>query len=119
LQIAARIGQSRLAVGETTTLEVTVEGALGGEEPQVQMPPGIELLGRGREQSVSWINGKLSQRTLFSLRDFARGGRTLHDRSDRRHGLGPDVSQRRRRARGQRGPGAGTNERRRTRDADG
>ena len=62
--VQARISRNTLAVGETTTLEVIVQGAAGGE-PEFEMPPSIEVLGSSRSQSFSWINGRSSAQTVF------------------------------------------------------
>ena len=65
-EVEARVSRSTLSVGESTMLEVTVQGALGaGAEPEFSVPPGIEVLGSNRMQSFSWINGRSSSQTVF------------------------------------------------------
>src|SRR5215470_2669611 len=64
--IEARIAQKTLAVGETTTLEVVVSGASGSiAEPSFTTPPGLEILGTGRENNFSWVNGRSTVSTIF------------------------------------------------------
>src|SRR6185436_1458141 len=56
-EVRARVTRSTLAVGESTTLEVTVTGAIGGgAEPDFDVPSGIEVLGSDKAQSYSWVN---------------------------------------------------------------
>lgn len=60
--VQARVGRNALAVGESTTLEVIVQGAPGAAgEPAFDVPSGIEVLGSDRTQNLSWTNG----RTVF------------------------------------------------------
>lgn len=66
VEISAEVSRRAFAVGETSTLDVTVRGATAGiQEPDLGVPPGIELLGSGRTQSFSWINGRSSSATVF------------------------------------------------------
>jgi hypothetical protein len=67
VEIEARLGRSQLSMGETTTLEVTVRGAGFGSlgEPDLNVPDGVQILGSGREQSFSWVNGKSTAATVF------------------------------------------------------
>jgi hypothetical protein len=66
IEIQARVARQALAVGETTTLEVSVRGASGPiAEPEVTVPPGIDVLGTGRMQNFSWVNGRMSGETVF------------------------------------------------------
>jgi len=65
-EVQARISRSTLSVGESTTLEVIVQGAAGGAaEPEFNVPSGIEVLGSDRMQNFSWINGRSSAQTVF------------------------------------------------------
>jgi hypothetical protein len=58
-EVRARVTRSTLSVGESTTLEVTVTGAIGaGTEPDFDVPAGIEVLGSDKSQSYSWVNGR-------------------------------------------------------------
>jgi hypothetical protein len=63
-EVQARISRSALSVGEGTTLQVIVR-ATGAEEPEFDVPSGIELLGSDRSQSFSWINGRSTAQTVF------------------------------------------------------
>ena len=66
VEIEARVSRRAFAVGETSTLDVTVRGAAAGiQEPDLGVPPGLELLGSGRTQSFSWINGRSTSATVF------------------------------------------------------
>lgn len=67
VEIEARLGRRQLAMGETTTLEVTVRGAGFGSlgEPDLHVPDGLQILGSGREQSFAWVNGKSTAATIF------------------------------------------------------
>lgn len=65
VRIEARFGQSRLAVGESTPLELVVRGGQVQGDPQFELPAGLELLSSGRTQSFSWINGRHSAETVF------------------------------------------------------
>jgi len=63
-QVSARLERSHLTVGESTTLHIVVEGT-DAEDPGLELPPGLEVLGSSRSKNVSWINGKLSSQTVF------------------------------------------------------
>ncbi|HYM80936.1 MAG TPA: BatD family protein [Candidatus Limnocylindria bacterium] len=66
VEIQARLERRTLAVGETTTLEVVVRGvAIGASEPEFAVPEGLEVLGSGREQNFSWVNGRSTVETVF------------------------------------------------------
>lgn len=66
VEIEARVSRRAFAVGETSTLDVTVRGAVSGiQEPDLGVPPGLELLGSGRTQSFSWVNGRSTSATVF------------------------------------------------------
>ena len=59
VQVEARLARPRIAVGEVTSLQVVVRGAISGVgEPEFTMPEGIEVLGSGRAQNFTLINGK-------------------------------------------------------------
>ena len=61
VEIEARLARSRLAVGEVTTLEVVVKGGGSGVgDPEFTLPDGLEILGSGRSQNFTWVNGKSS-----------------------------------------------------------
>ena len=65
-EVRARVTRSALAVGESTTLEVTVTGAIGGgAEPDFDVPSGIEVLGSDKAQSYSWVNGRGAAETVY------------------------------------------------------
>ncbi len=65
-QIEARLERSTIAVGEATTLQVVVSGAGGGvSDPEFTVPPGLEVLGTGRAQNFTWINGRSSVEIIY------------------------------------------------------
>jgi hypothetical protein len=64
--VEARLSRTSIVVGEATTLEVTVDAGLGGvKAPEFELPPGIELLGQSRSESVQLMNGRMSRRIAF------------------------------------------------------
>ena len=66
VEVQARVDRSTLAVGESATLEVVVRGAAGGiSDPRFDVPPGLEILGSGRVQNFSWVNGRSTTETIF------------------------------------------------------
>ncbi len=83
-EVEARLSRSSVAIGEPTTLEVAVQVSLIGslmsaEDPQFELPRGVEVLSRGRVQNVSWINGRSSGEIVFryELGAWAAGQFTL------------------------------------------
>ena len=60
----ARMLRTTLSMGESTSLEVLVRGNPAAE-PQFVMPAGLDLLGSGRMQNFSWVNGRGSSETVF------------------------------------------------------
>lgn len=65
-QIQARLERSSLTVGEATTLQVVVSGAAGGvSQPEFDVPPGLEVLGTGRAQNFTWINGRSTVEIIY------------------------------------------------------
>ena len=65
VDVQARLEHSRIATGESTTLEVTVEGSGIQGDPEFKLPAGVELLGSERAQNFSWVNGKSSVQTVI------------------------------------------------------
>lgn len=66
VEVQARVDRRLLAPGETTTLEVAVRGASGAlSEPELNVPQGVDVLGSGRIQNYSWVNGRSSSETVF------------------------------------------------------
>jgi hypothetical protein len=65
--VRARLARSQIIEGETTSLEVIVEGAVGNvSDPRFDLPSGIEMLGfSGRMQNMSWVNGRSTASTGF------------------------------------------------------
>jgi hypothetical protein len=63
--VEARVDRQRIAVGESTTLRVTVRGASGAKAPEFDTPPGLQLLNSSRQQSFAWVNGRASLETEF------------------------------------------------------
>ena len=73
----ARVDRSTLAMGENLALEIVVRGSVNGE-PAFDVPAGLEMLGSGRSQSFSWINGRSSAETIFHYElGAARAGRYM------------------------------------------
>jgi len=65
VEVQARLDRSRIAAGESTTLQVIVEGAGNLSDPEFQVPEGIEVLGSARAQNFSWVNGRSSAQAVF------------------------------------------------------
>ncbi len=84
VEVEARLARTRIAVGEVTTLEVVVRGASGGVgDPEFALPEGLEVLGSGRAQNFTWINGKSSVEIIHRFEISARAAG--------RHTLGPII----------------------------
>jgi len=65
-QVQARLTASSIDVGGSTTLLVTASDASANvRDPVLELPDGIELLGRDRSQSFSWVNGKSASEVQF------------------------------------------------------
>lgn len=65
-EVEARLSRAALPVGETTTLEIQVRGPSGRvADPTVRVPDGVTVLGSGRMESSSWINGRTSRKITF------------------------------------------------------
>lgn len=75
--IDARVARRQFAVGDATTLEVTVRGAVAAvRDPEFGLPDGLEVLGSGRSQNVSAQGGTTSTSTVFRFEVAAnRSGR--------------------------------------------
>lgn len=65
--VEARLDRSRIALGETTNLRVTVRGAGDARPPVFDLPDGIQQVTSGRQQSFSWVNGRASAETEFQF----------------------------------------------------
>jgi len=66
VEVEARLERRTVVPGESVTLEVRVRGATGGiADPDLGVPPGVEILGSARQQSFQWINGRSSSETVF------------------------------------------------------
>jgi hypothetical protein len=64
--VTAHVSRNALSVGESTKLEVVVRDAAGRvEDPDIDVPPGVEILGSGRSENLSWINGRSATETVF------------------------------------------------------
>ena len=71
----ARVDRSTITTGENLSLEITARGSVNGE-PAFDVPAGLEMLGSGRSQNFSWINGRSSAETIFHYElGAARAGR--------------------------------------------
>src|SRR5262245_41514865 len=64
-QIEARLDRTRMGVGETTNLRVTVRGSGSVRAPEFEVPEGLRVLGTGRQQNFSWVNGRAASETEF------------------------------------------------------
>jgi BatD DUF11 like domain len=62
--LQVRLARATFAIGESTTLELSVTGNVS-DEPEFQVPNGLEVLSSGRMQSTSWVNGRFSSETVF------------------------------------------------------
>jgi hypothetical protein len=66
VELEARVSRTQLSVGESVVLDVVVRGAGGGvQQPEFDVPPGLEILGSSRQQSFSWINGRSTSEILY------------------------------------------------------
>lgn len=66
VEVKASLSRSSIAVGEATTLQVTVRGAGGGiHEPVFDVPPGVQVLGRGSARSFTWVSGQSVPQKMF------------------------------------------------------
>lgn len=81
-EVEARLTRTRIALGEATTLVVTVRGApIGVREPEFELPDGLEVLGTGRAQNFTFYDGKSSVETIFRFEIAARSAGS--------YGIGP------------------------------
>jgi hypothetical protein len=69
-QVAVRssVSATRIPLGESLQWLISVDGAMGAEEPAI---PGIDwarVVPMGTSQNMSWVNGVASQRTEFVFR---------------------------------------------------
>lgn len=64
-EVEAHLDRSRAVVGESVTLTVTVSGGRPSGDPQFDLPSGLTVLGSGRQENLSWINGKASASVEF------------------------------------------------------
>ena len=62
--IEVRVQRSTVSVGESTTLEIHVRGGAQGD-PEFDLPAGLELLGSGRVQSFTFINGRSMSEIVY------------------------------------------------------
>lgn len=65
IEVHAQLERGAIGPGETTALEVIVEGGGSVSDPRFEVPEGIEVLGTSRSQNFSWINGRSSTRLVF------------------------------------------------------
>lgn len=71
-QVEARLDRSRIGLGETTALRVTVRGSGNARTPEFEVPEGLQVLSSGRQQSFSWVNGRASNETEFRFEILAQ-----------------------------------------------
>lgn len=69
-QVAVRssVTATRIPLGETVTWVVSVDGAMGAEEPGIPALDFARVHSLGQSQNVTWVNGKMSTRTVFQFR---------------------------------------------------
>jgi hypothetical protein len=66
VDVSAVLERSRIQIGDATALVVRVRGAgLGVGDPEFNVPPGVEVLSRGRSQSFRFVNGQSTSETAF------------------------------------------------------
>jgi len=66
--IEATISPSRVVIGEPLTLTVTVNGATSGvKPPKLPALANFHSYSQGHSQEISFINGKMSSRNVFSF----------------------------------------------------
>lgn len=71
--VHAELAHSQLIVGETTSLTVTVDGA-SVARADFAVPPGLEVLGSDRGQTMAWVNGQTSVQTVLRYQIEASAG---------------------------------------------
>ncbi len=66
VDVEVRLGRRSILAGESTTLDVIVRGASGGVgDPELGLPPGLEVLGSAQSRNFSWVNGKSSSELVY------------------------------------------------------
>lgn len=64
--VRVALSQSSFIAGESATLDVIVSGPSGSVgDPELNLAPGLELLGSARSQNFSWVNGRSSNEIDF------------------------------------------------------
>ena len=64
--VRVAISQSSFIAGESATLDVIVSSPSGTvADPELNLPPGLEVLGSARSQNFSWVNGRSSNEIDF------------------------------------------------------
>jgi hypothetical protein len=65
-EVEATLSRSTVPVGETATLVIVVRGGSGRVvDPAVRLPEGVAVLGSGRMENSSWVNGRSSREITF------------------------------------------------------
>ena len=64
-EVEAKLDRVRATVGESVTLTVTVTGGRPSGDPQFDLPDGLTVLGSGRVENLSWVNGKANASVQF------------------------------------------------------
>ena len=64
VEVEGRLDQRAMTLGETIGYTVIVRGG-SPEEPELEFPPGIEVLGTSRSESFSWVNGRSSREVTY------------------------------------------------------
>src|SRR5688572_5649200 len=70
-EVEARLDRTRISLGETSTLRVTVRGSGDIRPPVFAVPEGLRQIQSGRQQSFSWVNGRASSETEFQFEILA------------------------------------------------
>jgi hypothetical protein len=66
VQVSAHVSRTSLTIGESVSMQVVVEGAIGSvADPEFNLPDGVEILGSAQSRNVSWVNGRMSSTVTY------------------------------------------------------
>jgi hypothetical protein len=66
VEVEAVLDRHAISIGDAATLQVTVRGApMGVDQPEFDLPAGLEILSSGRANNFTWINGQSSVEIIF------------------------------------------------------
>ncbi|MGH7724034.1 MAG: BatD family protein [Candidatus Eiseniibacteriota bacterium] len=66
--VRSSVTATRIPLGESLDWAVSVEGAMGVEEPAIPPIEFARVVSLGTSQNMSWVNGRMSARTVFQFR---------------------------------------------------